>query len=65
MCRDASRSVRPAVAADASEITGLLAELGYPDDVPSVRARLGRLTTQQDSGVVVAVIDGTVAAVAA
>jgi GNAT superfamily N-acetyltransferase len=65
VCGDAPHWIRPAVAADASDIAELLDELGYSDDVPIVRARLERLTAQEDAGVVVAVIDGTVAAVAA
>jgi GNAT superfamily N-acetyltransferase len=62
---DAPYSIRAAVAADASDITTLLAELGYPDEVSNVRERLDRLSTRQDTGVLVAVIDESVAGVAA
>ncbi len=62
---DAPYSIRAAVADDASDVTQLLAELGYPDEVAHVRERLERLRTRPDTGVLVAVIDETVAGVAA
>ncbi|MGZ6639184.1 MAG: GNAT family N-acetyltransferase [Solirubrobacteraceae bacterium] len=40
----------------------MLAELGYPDEVPKVRARLKRLSVRDDAGVFVAELDGKVAA---
>jgi GNAT superfamily N-acetyltransferase len=62
---EAPCSIRAAVAADASDVTKLLAELGYPDEVSNVRDRLDRLSTREDAGVLVAVIDETVAGVGA
>jgi GNAT superfamily N-acetyltransferase len=57
--------IRTAVAADASDVTELLAELGYPDTVSNVRERLERLTARRDAGVLVAMVDETVAGVVA
>ncbi len=59
------RLIRPARRSDAQAITGLLAELGYPDELEHVSARLGRLEGRQDAGVLVAEVDGQVRAVAA
>ena len=61
----ATRVIRAARPADAAPITGLLGELGYPDDVANVHARLGRLEQRADAEVLVAELDGHVAAVAA
>ena len=48
-------AIRPAEAADAGMIFGLLAELGYPDnDVEGVRRRIGAWTEEADSAVLVA-----------
>jgi GNAT superfamily N-acetyltransferase len=58
-------SIRNAVAGDAADVTELLGELGYPDEVPDVRERLATLTARDDAGVLVAVIDGTVVGAAA
>jgi GNAT superfamily N-acetyltransferase len=60
-----SRFIRAAGLSDAQAITGLLAQLGYPDEIANVSARLERLDTRQDTGVLVAEIDGQVTAVAA
>jgi len=57
--------IRPARASDAHSITGLLAELGYPDTVANVRARLEHLGARDDAGVFVAELGGHVAGVAA
>jgi GNAT superfamily N-acetyltransferase len=62
---DAPYAIRAAVPADAGDVTELLAELGYPDEVSNVCERLDRLSTRQDTGVLVAVINETVAGVAA
>jgi ribosomal protein S18 acetylase RimI-like enzyme len=62
---EAQRLIRPARPTDAEAIVGLLAELGYPDHVPNVRARLKRLHGRDDAGVFVAEIGGQVAALAA
>jgi N-acetylglutamate synthase-like GNAT family acetyltransferase len=61
----ASRVIRPARLADAAAITDLLEELGYPDDVANVHARLQRLEKRADAEVLVAELDGRVAALAA
>ena len=61
----ATHLIRPARASDASPIAGLLAELGYPDEVANVRARLERLIAREDTDVLVAELGGEVAAVAA
>jgi GNAT superfamily N-acetyltransferase len=50
---------------DAPSIAALLAELGYPDDVATVRGRLMRLHAREGTGVLVAEIGGQVAAVVA
>jgi GNAT superfamily N-acetyltransferase len=65
VANDAPPSIRTAVAADASDVNELLAELGYPDAVSNVRKRIERLTARRDTGVLVAVIDGRVAGVVA
>jgi hypothetical protein len=57
--------IRPARLSDAQSIGGLLAELGYPDVVANVRARLEGLNARDDAGVLVAEVDGQVAALAA
>ena len=57
--------IRAARPADAAAITALLGELGYPDDVANVHARLERLEQRADAEVLVAELDGRVAAVAA
>lgn len=62
---DAPLSIRAAVEADASDVTELLVELGYADEVSNVRERLARLSTRQDAGVLVAVVDGRIAGVVA
>ncbi|MGO9899087.1 MAG: N-acetyltransferase family protein [Solirubrobacteraceae bacterium] len=59
------RLIRPARPSDTQAITGLLAELGYPDELEHVSSRLGRLEGLPDAGVLVAEIDGQVRAVAA
>jgi GNAT superfamily N-acetyltransferase len=59
------RLIRPARLSDAHAITGLLAQLGYPDEIPNVSARLVRLSGDQDTAVLVAEIDGQVTAVVA
>jgi N-acetylglutamate synthase-like GNAT family acetyltransferase len=58
----AIRSARPS---DADAVTTLLEELGYPDEVANVVARLERLERRADADVLVAEIDGHVAGVAA
>jgi GNAT superfamily N-acetyltransferase len=62
--RDATL-IRQARPSDAQAIGGLLAELGYPDDVPNVRARLTRLSARDDAGVLVVELGGQVTAVVA
>lgn len=62
---DAPHSIRRASAGDAADVTELLRELGYPDCASNVRQRLARLAPREDAGVLVGVIDGVVAAVAA
>jgi len=42
--------------------SGLLAELGYPDDLSNIRARLKRHNRRDDAGVLVAETGGRVAA---
>jgi GNAT superfamily N-acetyltransferase len=59
------RAIRSARLSDADAITGLLAELGYPDEPPSVSARLRRFGGRDDAGVLVVELDGQVRAVAA
>jgi GNAT superfamily N-acetyltransferase len=46
-------------------IAGLLAELGYPDDVANVRRRLERISAREDAGVLVALTGRQVVAVGA
>ena len=58
------RLIRAARPSDAEAVAGLLAELGYPDDIPG-SARLERLAGRHDAGVLVAQIAGRVAALAA
>ena len=65
MASDAQRLIRPARPSDAHTIAGLLAQLGYPDNLPNVRARLERLHARDDTGVIVAEIDGQLSALAA
>jgi GNAT superfamily N-acetyltransferase len=65
MLDHAPLSIRAARMADAAAITALLAELGYPDDVLRVRERLDRLTAGSETGVLVSVVDGILAGVAA
>ncbi len=65
MPTEAHRSIRAARASDLPSIAGLHAELGYPDDVANVRARLERLNRRDDAGLFVAEIGGQVAAVIA
>ena len=57
--------IRPARAIDSPAIVGLLAELGYPDDIANVRRRLERLNAREDAGAFVALTGGQVVAVAA
>jgi N-acetylglutamate synthase-like GNAT family acetyltransferase len=57
--------IRPARLSDAGAITELLAQLGYPDAVANVSARLESLDAHRDAGVFVAEIGGQVSAVAA
>jgi DNA-binding NarL/FixJ family response regulator len=57
--------IRPARLSDAQAITGLLAQLGYPDEIANVSARLQRMDAREDIGVLVAEIGGQVTAVAA
>jgi GNAT superfamily N-acetyltransferase len=59
------RVIRLARLSDAHAITGLLVQLGYPDDVANVSARLKGLDAREDAGVLVAEIGGQVTAVAA
>ena len=65
MSERASRLIRPAVADDASDVTELLAELGYRDEVANVRERLAKIGARDDADVLVAVVGGTVAGLAA
>lgn len=65
MSDSAPSLIRAAIAADASEITALLAELGYPDEVVNVSGRLERLSDRSDAGVLVAVLGGNVGGLAA
>jgi len=57
--------IRRARLSDAHAITELLAQLGYPDEIANVSARLERLDARQDTGVLVVEINGQVTAVAA
>jgi N-acetylglutamate synthase-like GNAT family acetyltransferase len=57
--------IRRARVSDAHAITDLLAQLGYPDEIANVSARLERLDARKDTGVLVAEIAGQVTAVAA
>jgi transposase len=62
---DPQHLLRPAQPSDADSVTGLLATLGYPDEVPRVRDRLERLTAREEAGVLVAEVGGAVSALAA
>ena len=44
--------IRPAVEADAADLAGLVAELGYPTEVPVVRQRLTELLAAGDQALV-------------
>ena len=57
--------IRRARLSDAYAIAELLAQLGYPDEIANVSARLERLDARQDTGVLVAEVNGQVTAVAA
>ncbi len=59
------RLIRSARLSDAPAITALLAQLGYPDQIPNVSARLGTLVARDDTGVLVAEVAGEVSALAA
>ncbi len=59
------RAIRFARLSDAQAITGLLGQLGYPDEPANVRARLEGLGGREDAGVLVVELDGQVRAVAA
>lgn len=65
MTADDQPLIRSAHADDAPAVTELLAQLGYPDDVANVGPRLEGLIAREDTGVVVAVVGGEVAALAA
>jgi GNAT superfamily N-acetyltransferase len=62
---EAPALVRPARPDDAGPISGLLAQLGYPDRAANVRARLERLGAIAGAGVFVAEVEGHVSALAA
>lgn len=62
---DSPLSLRPARPSDADAIAPLLDELGYRTAAADVRARLSRLLTRDDAGVLVAEIDAEPVAVAA
>jgi len=57
--------VRPASAEDAAAIAPLLAELGYPVEPETARARLDRITAGAGRGVLLAEVDGVPAALIA
>ena len=58
--------VRPASADDAAAIAPLLAELGYPTEAGTVRARLERIASDSDrAGVLIAEAEGALAALIA
>jgi hypothetical protein len=57
--------IRRARVSDAPTITELLAQLGYPDEIANVSARIERLDAREDTGVLVVEINGQVTAVAA
>jgi N-acetylglutamate synthase-like GNAT family acetyltransferase len=65
MAMQGDPSIRRARLSDAHAITELLAQLGYPDEIANVSARLERLDARTDTGVLVAEINGQVTAVAA
>jgi GNAT superfamily N-acetyltransferase len=53
--------VRPATVEDAAAIAPLLAELGYPTEVPELRARLARIIAAEPTGVLLAEVDRSLA----
>ena len=65
MVMPGDRLIRRARLSDAPAITDLLAQLGYPDEIANVRARLERLDARTDTGVLVAESAGQVTALAA
>jgi N-acetylglutamate synthase-like GNAT family acetyltransferase len=54
--------LRAAVAADAAAIAALVTELGYPSDAGTVAARLARILGREEHLVLVAEVEGRVAA---
>jgi GNAT superfamily N-acetyltransferase len=58
-------TTRIAAVEDAPQIAALLAHLGYPADSAEVTGRLGYWSADQQSKVIAAVIDDTVAGIAA
>jgi GNAT superfamily N-acetyltransferase len=65
MSLEENRLIRPARLSDAPVITELLAQLGYPDEIRNVSARLETLVAREDTGVLVAEVAGHVTALAA
>jgi GNAT superfamily N-acetyltransferase len=64
MVSDTEQGIRPARLTDAGAVAQLLGELGYPTDEDHVRARLERLHSRSDAGVLVASERGTAVALA-
>ena len=65
MILEEGRLIRLARVSDAPAITELLGQLGYPDEIPNVSARLKTLVAREDTGVLVAELAGQVSALAA
>lgn len=57
--------IRAARPSDTEAVAELLAELGYPDEIANVHARLERFGRRADAEVLIAEVDGQVAGLAA